>query len=150
MPDGAAIFQLPVVPFPETPPVGGMLDYDLYRGYIHDDGSLRWSYGGVKGRPDADWQLPLRDGLDPVTALPGLLGMGYDGLWVDTFGYPDGGASLRPRLDRVLRERPLRSENGRLLFYDLSGYKRRLGRSDAQLRAIAQRQFGITPPRPLP
>jgi hypothetical protein len=57
---------------------------------------------------------------------------------------------VRRELERVLREAPLQSENGRFLFYDLSGYKRRLGRSEAELAAIAERRLGITPPKPLP
>jgi phosphoglycerol transferase len=145
MPDGAAIFQLPIVPFPENPPVVRMVDYDQYRGYIHDDGSLRWSYGGVKGRPIADWQVALRDRIDPVKALPALLGLGYDGVWVDTFGYADGGADIRAKLARVTRAKPLQSPNGRLLFFDLRPYKARLGRSKAELDAITERVLGFNP-----
>ena len=150
MPDGAAIFQFPVREFPEAGPFARMQDYDPYRGYLHDDGSLRWSYGGVKGRPIADWQKVIDQKLGPVGSLPALLGLGYDGLWVDTFGYSDGGTAVRGELNRTLREQPLQSENGRLLFYDLAGYKRRLGRSDAELRAIAKRRLGVTPPKQLP
>lgn len=150
MPDGAAVFQFPVRAFPEAGPVGRMQDYDLFRGYLHDDGSLRWSYGGVKGREIADWQRLIAVRLGPARSLPALLGLGYDALWVDTFGYVDGGTAVRRELEGALRERPLRSENGRLLFYDLAGYKRRLGRSDAELRAIAERRLGITPPKRLP
>ena len=150
MPDGAAIFEFPVRQFPEAGPVARMQDYDLYRGYLHDDGSLRWSYGGVKGRPIADWQMVVANKLGPAGSLPALLGLGYDGVWVDSYGYADGGAVVRRELERVLREQPLRSEDGRLLFYDLAAYKRRLGRSDAQLRATAERQLGVTPPTPLP
>jgi hypothetical protein len=144
MPDGAAIFELPVIPFPESPPQHRMIDYDLYRGYVHDDGSLQWSYGGVKGRPVADWQFVFLKGFD-VNALPALLGMGYDGVWVDTFGYADGGAKLRGDLQRATRTKPLESENHRLLFFDLSAYKKRLGRSEAELDAIARRVLGFDP-----
>lgn len=145
MPDGAAIFELPVVPYPETPPVVRMRDYDLLRGYDHDDGTLRWSYAGIKGRPESDWQLALRDRVDPVKALPALLGVGYDGVWVDTFGYADGGADIRARLQRATRSRPLESENHRLLFFDLRGYKARLARSEAELDADTKRVLGFDP-----
>ena len=43
--EGAQMFQLPVIPFPEHPPVHGMIDYDHLRGYLHSD-TLGWSYGG--------------------------------------------------------------------------------------------------------
>ena len=50
------IFEFPVVRFPENPPVANMQDYDQFRGYLADKGTFRWSYGSVKGRPQADWQ----------------------------------------------------------------------------------------------
>ena len=144
MPNGAAIFQLPVIPFPESPPEHRMIDYDLYRGYVHDDGSLQWSYGGVKGRPIADWQFRFLEGFD-VDAIPALLGMGYDGVWLDTFGYTDGGVKLRSELQRATRTEPLESEDHRLLFFDLRQYKKRLGHSESELDAIARRVFGFDP-----
>jgi hypothetical protein len=147
MPDGSAIYQVPVVPFPEAGPTERMLDYDHYRGYLHDtEGTLRWSYGGVKGRPIADWQLTVRDELGPIGALPALLGMGYDGLWVDTFGFADGGAEFRADLEQEIRTQPQVSRDKRLLFYDLRPYRRRLGLSDAALAAIARNRLGIGPP----
>jgi hypothetical protein len=125
-----------------------MLDYDHLRGFLHDDGSLYWSYGGIKGRRGSDWQAVVRDRLGVIPALPALLGMGFDGIWVDTHGYEDLGADFTAELERELRTQPLVSENGRLRFYDLRPYKRRLGQSDAELRAIAERELGIAPPAP--
>ena len=55
--EDAEIFQLPIVPFPENPPVYRMSDYDHLRAYLHSD-TLGWSYGGVKGRA-SDWQQRL-------------------------------------------------------------------------------------------
>ena len=86
LPDGAAVFQVPVLDFPETIPPGRMEDYDPLRAYLADTGTLRWSYGAVKGRPEADWQARVRDDVGLLGALPGLLGLGFEGLWVDTWG----------------------------------------------------------------
>ncbi len=146
MPDGTAIFQLPVLAFPEVVPPGAMVDYDPLRGYLHDDGSLRWSYGAIKGRPDADWQTRLRDRIGPVGALPSLLGLGFTGLWVDTYGYADGGKEVN-QIQGTVRVKPIRSQDGRFLFYDLRPYKARLHRSDASLRAEAKRLLQVTPPK---
>jgi phosphoglycerol transferase len=55
LPVEAMIFQLPFVPFPESPKVGKMFDYDHARGYLHSEG-LRWSYGAMQGRDDEAWQ----------------------------------------------------------------------------------------------
>jgi len=102
LPDGAAIFQLPVVEFPESEPVGRMLDYDHLRGFLADSGTLRWSYGSIKGRPDSAWQVTLRDQVGPIGALPALLGLGFQGIWIDTYGYVDGGLGDGGEIDDIV------------------------------------------------
>jgi hypothetical protein len=152
MPDGAAVFQIPVLDFPEVIAPGLMEDYDPLRAYLADEGSLRWSYGAVKGRPDADWQSRLRDEIGPVGALPALLGMGFDGLWVDTYGYrpgPDHPGLDPAELDAIagaVGVDPLESPDGRFLFYDLRPYRERLGLTDEQLRREASQMLGVEPP----
>ncbi len=145
MPDGAAIFQLPILPFPESDAPGKMVDYDPFRGYLHDDGTLRWSYGAIKGRPTADWQVYLRDKVGPVGALPSLLGLGFTGLWVDTYGYAGGDEKLA-HIRAAVAVDPIRSRDGRFLFYDLRPYRARLGRSATSLAAEAKRVLHIEAP----
>jgi phosphoglycerol transferase len=143
MPDRSEIFQWPAYPFPETHPPGHMLDYDHLRGYLHDHGHLRWSYGAIKGRPRGDWEQAA-DSRGPVAALPGLLGLGFTGYWIDTFGYePAALMAIRQDLAKKLRVAPLVSRDGRLLFYDLRPYAKRLGRSPRELRTRAGTLFGI-------
>jgi phosphoglycerol transferase len=149
MPDGAAVFQLPVFEFPEVVPPGKMLDYDPLRGYLADSGTLRWSYGSIKGRPAGDWQIRWRDHLGPVAGLPALLGMGFTGLWVDTYGYTDGGLEVR-QITAAFDVEPLVSPDGRFLFFDLREPRRRLDRTDAQLRGQARRDLGVEPPEASP
>ena len=152
MDDGAAVFQVPVLDFPEVIAPGLMEDYDPLRGYLADSGSLRWSYGAVKGRPESDWQSRLRDEVGPVGALPALLGMGFEGLWVDTYGYQPG--PTHPGLDpaeidaieSAVGVEPLTSPDGRFLFFDLRPYRDGLGLDDAELRAEAVRVLGVEPP----
>ena len=49
---GSPVFQLPVMEFPEVPPQLGTGAYDHALAYVHAP-SLRWSFGGMKGRvPD--------------------------------------------------------------------------------------------------
>ncbi len=146
MPAGTAIFQLPVIPFPEEPPPGKMLDYDHLRAFLADDGSsLEWSYGSIRGRPNSRWQLYLRDRVGPVGALPALLGMGFTGIWIDTFGYTDGGAEARQVQDAVGVE-PLVSADGRFLFFDLRPYRASLDQTDEQLRQAARDLLKVEPP----
>jgi phosphoglycerol transferase len=112
----AMVFQLPYVPFPESQPPNKMLDYDLFRGYLHSH-DLRWSYGEVKGRGSGREAViaaePVPDMVRDVKAL------GFDGIYVDRFGFTDNGASLEQQLTQALGHPPLVSPNGRLSFFVL-------------------------------
>jgi len=138
MPPGAAIMQLPYVPFPENPGVGALLDYDMLRSYVQG-GGLRWSYGAIKGRPD-DWQDaffgvtpeqvrdgavrgPLDNGRSPQQNVAALVSAGFDGVYVDRFGYGGGVGAQELALRRIVGRPPLVSPNGRMAFYSLLPYE---------------------------
>ncbi|MCU1370441.1 MAG: hypothetical protein JWO77_1635 [Ilumatobacteraceae bacterium] len=145
MPDGAKILQLPIIDFPEAQPVGKMEDYDHLRAYLADDGTLRWSYGSIKGRPDAAWQVALRDRVGPIGALPAILGLGFEGIWIDTYGY----VGKEDEVDQIIEAvgvEPLVSADGRFIFLDLRDYERRADLSDEELRQAAIDILGVTPP----
>jgi phosphoglycerol transferase len=55
LPVGAAIYQLPPIQFPEAGFYGRLPDYDQFRPYLFSK-TLRFSYGNMKGRPEANWQ----------------------------------------------------------------------------------------------
>jgi phosphoglycerol transferase len=138
LPAGAAVFQLPIVEFTEYGKAPGKLNaYEMVRPYLHSQ-RLRWSYGAMRSRP-ADWQASLIRA-DPATVLPAVAAVGFQGLYVDRNGYgkPD---TLRRTLVALARVRPLVSSNGRLEFYDLRGYARRLRaqRSPAELAQLRAR-----------
>ena len=90
----AMIFQLPIIPFPENPAVVRMTDYEHLKGYLHSP-TLRWSYGGVKGR-DGDWQKSLPD--DPRLLVLTLQKLRYQAIWINRNGYDDRGALLISQL----------------------------------------------------
>lgn len=100
LPAGASIFQLPYWPFPETPPLYGMNDYDPFRGYIHTTG-LRWSYGAVKGREDAAWQQSTA-ALPAAAMVERLRTAGFSAIWVQLNGCVDGGTAIHGALERLL------------------------------------------------
>lgn len=143
LPPGAMIFQLPVIPFPEHPPVHGMHDYDHARGYLHAS-QLRWSYGAMKGRATEAWQKwaaakPIPQLLETLAAA------GFRGLYVNRHGYADRAAVLATELERALGRPPLRSDDGRLLFYDLTAYEAALRGQATPARWEAKREAALHP-----
>lgn len=113
LPKQGKVFQLPIVPFPESHAPGRMHDYDHLLGFLHSR-NLRFSYGAVKGRDD--WQLGLI-GLPTPSLVRVIASVKYDAIWVDRFGYTDDGASLESGLRGVLGPPVLESENRRLALY---------------------------------
>jgi len=144
LPDGAAVFELPVVRYPESPPVHDLPDLTELRLYQYSR-TLRWSYGGMKGRPQADWQQRVSSD-DPVAALAGLRGLGFDGVVVFTQGYADGGAAVAARLSGALGPPEVASTDGHELFWDLRGYGANLPRPE--LREAARDLVGTQPRLP--
>lgn len=140
---GAQVFQLPVVAFPESPPVAGMSDYEHLRGYLHSD--LAWSYAGVKGS-DTEWQMiTMADGL--TEALPSLVAVGFDAVYVNRTGYDDGAAGVEAELATATGEEPMVDSTGTLAVYDLRGYAAELAESGVPLPSRAD---VLTPARLLP
>ncbi|MEA2150424.1 MAG: hypothetical protein QOD69_2254 [Solirubrobacteraceae bacterium] len=117
LPHGSAVLQLPYTPYPENGPVNGMLDYDLFKGYLHSR-HLRWSYGSTKGRA-ADWQADVQ-ALAPDDLAIAATTAGFRALYVDRAGYADHGAAVDAALTKVTGAGPAgASADGRLDWYDL-------------------------------
>lgn len=123
VPSNAMIFQLPYVPCPENPPVNKMKDYDHLKGYLHSK-SVRWSYGAIKGRMTDGWQKTIA--AKPVQEFVVILSLsGFNGIYVDRFGYLDIGADLERELSKMITVKPLVSPNKRLAFFNLSEFNRK-------------------------
>ena len=78
LPEGAMIFEEPIMDYPEQM-TSTVTSYEHFRPYLFSQ-TLRFSFGGEKGRPLADWQHQL-DGLplpDLVAAPPALRLLGDD------------------------------------------------------------------------
>jgi hypothetical protein len=94
MPEGARIFTLPFIPFPEYPPVERMANYEPARGYLHTR-TLVWSFGSIKGREADTWQRQVAHGAKNPESLEGLseflrrlVVREFDGVFIDTRGFP--------------------------------------------------------------
>jgi phosphoglycerol transferase len=121
-PDDTKVFQLPYVPFPENPPVYRMTDYDHFRAYLHSV-NITWSYGAMKGRDGDLWQREIvKKSLDKM--LEDLSFSGFNGIYLDSYGYPDNGKEMISRLSSALKTSPIVSENKRLYFFDMTDYNR--------------------------
>jgi phosphoglycerol transferase len=124
VPPASMIFQLPYVPFPEHPGFHKMHAYDHLRGYLNSK-NLRWSYGTMKNR-EGD-RAQARVAAMPTEEFVQTLAFGgFSGIYLDRDGYEDGGAAKEAELVNVIQTQPLRSPNGRLLFFNLTDYGKRL------------------------
>jgi len=141
LPPRAMVFQLPVVDFPEAPPVREMESYAHLKPYLYSR-SLRFSYGSVKGRPRERWQ---REAVQLGAAdLPRTLeNYGFAAVMLNKRAYEDRGASLvatfqatgRARVVAESREmigltlspssRPLMPPVFEAAWYDLEGDQRK-------------------------
>lgn len=142
--EGAMVFQLPYVPFPENPPVQKMVDYDHLRGYLHSQ-KLRWSYGTMKKRPGDVWLQQV--GTLPVEQMVESLAFAdFSGIYLDRNGYKDDeAATMQTRLRDALQVEPVVSQNGRLLFFKTTDYNARLRQKYSESEWQAKRDRTLHP-----
>lgn len=119
MPKAAAIYQLPVLPFPEAGPLHDMVDYDPLRGFLQSR-DLRWSYGAVKGRQGV-W-LNTAATLPTNQLVPALIGAGFSGIYLDGAGYADAGQTEIGALTALVGAPSITSTDKRFSFFDLRAY----------------------------
>jgi hypothetical protein len=134
-----SVFQLPVVPYPENPPVHDMSDYAHFRPYLASS-SLRWSYGAFRGTSLADWQLALPQ-KSTTALLDDLVSVGFCAVEVDRLGFADRGASLEADL-RSLLGAPISTTNDeRLVAWNLAPQRASLTSrlSAEQIVAVGER-----------
>jgi hypothetical protein len=117
VPPQSMIFQLPYAPFPESPPINQMGDYEELRGYLHSN-LLRWSYGALKGRATANWLKAISDE-STDRMLAAAVGAGFAGIYIDRFGYADHGAALESQISSLLGNPATADQSGRLSFFAL-------------------------------
>ena len=115
---GCSVFQLPIVPFPENPPVHDMTDYAHFRPSLVSS-SLNWSYGAIKGTSLADWQLALPQKSTPAL-LDDLVAAGFCAVEVDRAGYADRGATLAGELTVLLGQPIATTHDNRNVAWDLA------------------------------
>jgi phosphoglycerol transferase len=124
VPNGSMIFQLPYMKYPESGRIIKMGDYSPAIAYLHSD-TLRWSYGSIKGRAEADWENEISS-QELMTMTKSLAFVGFNGIYVDSYGYADKGSKTISSLSSILQTTPLVSDDKRLYFFDMTKYNDQL------------------------
>jgi phosphoglycerol transferase len=131
LPDGAMVFQMPVMEFPESP-APGVPPYDHFRPYLYSK-NLRYSFGSMKGRDREKWQPELQAkffegatvdqqaGMIRVNpgnaraAIAELERLGFSAIYINRNGFPDRGKGIEEALlDMGYTKPPIRNTTGDL------------------------------------
>ncbi len=86
LPKGSAVFELPVMDFPEVPGYRGVDSYELFRPYFFSH-HLRYSIGDVKGRANGAWKFRVGN-LPPPQMIAELKQNGFSAIYVNLKGFP--------------------------------------------------------------
>ena len=119
---GCSVFQLPVMPYPENPPVHDMASYAHFLPYLTSH-SLRWSYGAFRGTTLGDWQLALPQPStrsSTASLVDDLVATRFCAVEVDRDGFADRAATLEADLRTRLGAPISTTRDGRLLAWDLT------------------------------
>jgi phosphoglycerol transferase len=112
------IYQLPYMQFPEVPNLYQLESYDLLSGFNYSK-TLRWSYGGMKGRDgDIFYQNLSQQPLN--TQIKTIKKMGFKGVYVDLRGYEDHGNTTILELTKLLGHALLIRQDNNVVFFKLN------------------------------
>ncbi|MFI5336643.1 MAG: hypothetical protein ACHQ5A_07655 [Opitutales bacterium] len=96
LPPGAAVFQLPAVPFPESGRTVAMSDYEHFLPFLATK-TLRFSYGNLRTAPAARW-VRFAASQPAATMIATLEQAGFSALWIDRRGFADQATGLLDQL----------------------------------------------------
>lgn len=116
LPERAMIYQLPYHPYPEGGQTYGMADYHLLTGFLYSD-TLRWSYGGSKGRKGDKWNKSIGS-MEYPEMIQALKEKGFAGIYVDKRAYEEAVFDdLKNSINVCLGYEPICSQNSDLYFW---------------------------------
>ena len=140
LPDGAMVYELPYCGYPEGG-VAGQMNADMqFFGYLHTD-TVKWSYGALQGEK-ADRLNAFICTLPPRSMVRALCFSGFQGLYLNRLGYSSETdfEALTDELARELGTEAFVSEDGRMFFFDLTGYGEKLRASCTEKEWKKQRK----------
>lgn len=117
LPDGSAVYQLPYMRFPESPPVFDLPSYGLLVGFLNSR-HLKWSFAGMAGREgDVFYENLAQEPIDKQVDV--IRRLGFSGVYLDRRGFADHGAATVAELTALLGPPVLARSDGEAVFFDL-------------------------------
>ena len=101
LPPNGAVFQLPVLPFPEAGKNINLPDYEHFLPYLTST-RLRFSYGTMQHDPKLRWARYVST-LPPAEMIAALESAGFSALWIDERGYADSAQAILRQLQMAGR-----------------------------------------------
>jgi phosphoglycerol transferase len=118
MEEGAMVYQLPFVGFPEQAPLNELSCYEPLSAYVYTD-TLKWSHGGMWGRNMEALYLWSDNGISR-DFVRGILEQGFQGVCINLKGYKETEwESVIGFYSEELGLTPTVSQDGMLYFYDI-------------------------------
>ena len=115
---GDMVFQLPYLPYPEGKQQNDLSAYRHLIGFLHSD-TLRWSFGGIKGREGDRWYREVSQ-MDCEQMIKTLIAAGFRGLYIDRSGYKEEEfIELQRKLSGIRGMKHQTNEDDVIWFYDL-------------------------------
>jgi hypothetical protein len=145
LPDGAMVFQLPVMGFPEVVPPHRIADYEHFRAYLTTQ-DLHFSYGAAKYRSRSRWQRDL-EFASTETLVRRLESYGFAALYLNRKGFEDRAEKILQELAALGYPETLRGEQGNQVVVRLNPSrqpKKPLGRTFTHGRGWQLRPEGNT------
>ena len=120
VPAGTMVYEIPFMLFPETPPINNLHDNSQFEAYIYTD-TLKWSYGGVRGRDMSAEELWIDEGQSRAF-VDGIKEAGFGGVLIFGEAYEDGGEAICKFYQEELGLTPIlgKNEHEKRYFFDLS------------------------------
>jgi phosphoglycerol transferase len=145
LPAQAAVFQMPYQVFPESAPVNGVADTEQLRLFLVST-DTRWSAGGLKGRPQADWPRRLAE-KPTATAVRLLAVAGFSGVSLDRKALGPAAPQVEADVAAEVGGPPTAtSPDRRFAYWPLDGVRREMERRHDDAERALLRQATLLPP----
>lgn len=117
----SAVYQLPVVDFPDIASYNRMGEYEQLRGYLFTD-NTKWSYGNTFGRFENAWLQNRSYQYSQEKFINEIAIVGYKYIYLNRKGFSDNGNQMIDSISKILGSPILESDNHELVLFDINPY----------------------------